>query len=66
MPIPTERTIFLHAIDEENRDVRWAYLNSACGDDEASQLIRGTPSSLNPELDQIRAASLNLVERRRP
>ncbi|TWU35700.1 Serine/threonine-protein kinase PknB [Novipirellula aureliae] len=33
MPNPTERAIFLQAIDEENLDDRLAYLDSACGDD---------------------------------
>ncbi|MGB7326341.1 MAG: serine/threonine-protein kinase, partial [Rubripirellula sp.] len=33
MPNPTERAIFLQAIDEEILDDRVAYLDSACGDD---------------------------------
>jgi serine/threonine protein kinase len=35
MPNPTERAIFLQAIEEENLDARLAYLRSACGDDES-------------------------------
>ncbi len=35
MTRPTQRTIFLEAIDQENPDLREAYLNSACGDDAA-------------------------------
>ena len=33
MANPTERAIFLKAIEEDNLDDRLAYLNSACGDD---------------------------------
>ncbi|MFG0266956.1 MAG: protein kinase [Rhodopirellula sp. JB055] len=33
MTNPTERAIFLQAIEEENLDDRLAYLDSACGDD---------------------------------
>ncbi|MCG6158013.1 serine/threonine-protein kinase [Rubinisphaera margarita] len=33
MPNPTERAIFLQAVEEENLDDRQAYLDSACGDD---------------------------------
>ncbi|QDS97875.1 serine/threonine protein kinase [Adhaeretor mobilis] len=43
MPNPTERTIFLHAIEEENLDDRLAYLDSACGDDEG---LRGSVETL--------------------
>ncbi|TWU32198.1 serine/threonine protein kinase [Novipirellula artificiosorum] len=43
MPNPTERAIFLQALDEDNLDERLAYLDSACGDDAS---LRGSVEAL--------------------
>lgn len=49
MPNPTERAIFLQAIDEENLSDRLAYLDSACGDDQA---LRASVEALLQAHDQ--------------
>ncbi len=49
MPNPTERSIFLQAIEEENLDARLAYLASACGNDEG---LRNSVEALLAAHDQ--------------